>query len=168
MPSAGELRTAQRRIRRSAWNRPRPLRGRGLWPQRALSRSSCAHLRGELLHCQRGGNDGSFHSAKMAPRNGPQKVGVVLFLYCRGCCLPLRAVFPPLQVVLSSACSVASLSRFPSHYLPGHLHLREGALAAYPFGKGNPSTWCAGRAAVRNTPSTKLPYGAQRGITLPR
>ena len=73
-------------------------------------------------------------------REWRKKAGVVLFLCCRGFCISLKAVFPPLQVVLSSACSVASLSRFPSHYLPGHLHLREGALADYPFGKGNPST----------------------------
>ena len=59
---------------------------------------------------------------------------VVPLICCRGVCIPLWTVLPPLQVVLSSACSVASLSRFPSHYLPGHPHLREGALAAYLFG----------------------------------
>ena len=47
---------------------------------------------------------------------------VVPLICCRGFCIPLWTVFPPLQVVLSSACSVASLSRFPSHYLPGHSH----------------------------------------------
>ena len=89
-------------------------------------------------------------------------------IHCRSLCIPLWAVFPPLQVVLSSACSVASLSRFPSHYLPGHPHLREGALAAYLFGQGSPSTWCTGLTAVHDTPSAKLPCGAQRGVTLPR
>ena len=68
----------------------------------------------------------------VARRN--KKAGVVPLIRCRGLCIPLWTVFPPLQVVLSSACSVASLSRFPSHYLPGHPHLREGALAAYLFG----------------------------------
>ena len=96
------------------------------------------------------------------------KAGVVPLVRCRGLCIPLWAVFPPLQVVLSSACSVASLSRFPSHYLPGHPHVREGALAAYLFGQGSPSTWCTGRTAVHDTPSAKLPCGAQRGVTLPR
>ena len=90
------------------------------------------------------------------------------FLRCRDLCLPLRAVFPPLQVVLSSACSVASLSRLPDYYLPGHPYLREGALADYPFGRGNPSTWCEGHTAVRDTPSPNLPFGAQRCMTLPK
>ena len=81
------------------------------------------------------------------------KTGVVPFLRCRGHCNPLWAVFPPLQVVLSFACSVASLSRCPSHYLPGHHHFRGGDLADYPFGWGSPSTWLAARTALRDTPS---------------
>ena len=68
----------------------------------------------------------------------------------------------PLQVVLSFACSVASLSRCPSHYLPGHPHLREDDLAAYLFGKGNPSTWCAELTAIRETPTDTDPEGRQR------
>ena len=102
------------------------------------------------------------------PDTNQRKAGVVPLVHCRGLCIPLWAVFPPLQVVLSSACSVASLSRFPSHYLPGHPHLREGALAAYLFGQGSPSTWFTGLTAVHDTPSAKLPCGAQRGMTLPR
>jgi len=74
----------------------------------------------------------------------------------------------PLQVVFSSACSVASLSRCPNHYLPGHPHLRGDALADYLFGKGSPSTWCAGRTPLHDTPSVKPPFGAQRSMTLPR
>ena len=97
-----------------------------------------------------------------------EKAGVVQLVHCRGFCIPLWAVFPPLQVVLSSACSVASLSRFPSHYLPGHPHLREGALAAYLFGWGSPSTWRTGRSVVHDSSSATLPHGAQRGVTLPR
>ena len=72
----------------------------------------------------------------------------------------------PLQVVLSFACSVASLSRCPSHYLPGHPHLREDDLAAYPFGKGNPSTWCTGCTAIHGTPTFTCPEGLQE-LTCP-
>ena len=99
---------------------------------------------------------------------GENKGGVVHLAHSRGHCIAFWPSIPPLQVVPSSACSVASLSRFPSHYLPGHPHLREGALAAYLFGQGSPSTWCTGRTAVHDTPSAKLPCGAQRGVTLPR
>ena len=77
----------------------------------------------------------------------------------------VRTVFPPLQVVLSSACSVASLSRCPNHYLPGHPHLRGDALADYVFGKGNPSTWRAGRTPPHETPPDGRPNVR---ITLPR
>ena len=97
-----------------------------------------------------------------------KNAGVVPLICYRGFCIPLWTVFPPLQVVLSSACSVASLSRFPNHYLPGHPHLREGALAAYLFGQGSPSTWCAELTAVHDTPSAQLPCGAQRSVTHPR
>ncbi len=106
--------------------------------------------------------------AVIAPRSKSKKAGVVPLIRCRGFCIPLWTVFPPLQVVLSSACSVASLSRFPSHYLPGHPHLREDALADYLFGQGSPSTWFTGLTPVHDTPSAKLPFGAQRGVTLPR
>ena len=110
--------------------------------------------------------------AKMHSANNPRrttgKAGVVPFLSCRGHCASLWTVLPPLQVVLSSACSVASLSRCPSHYLPGHPHLRVDALADYPFGRGNPSTWRTGRTALHDIPSAKLPFGAQRSMTLSR
>ena len=96
------------------------------------------------------------------------KAGVAPFPRGRGHCIPLWAVFPPLRVVLSSACSVASLSRYPSHYLPGHPHLRGDALADYPFGRGNPSTWRAGRTPFHDVTSAKPPSGAQRSMTLPR
>ena len=117
-----------------------------------------------------GRRDATANTADAGSRHEPKqkKAGVVPLVHCRGLCIPLWAVFPPLQVVLSSACSVASLSRFPSHYLPGHPHLREGALAAYLFGQGSPSTWFTGLTAVHDTPSAKLPCGAQRGMTLPR
>ena len=61
------------------------------------------------------------------------KVTVVLFTCCSGHCIPLWAGFPSLQVVLSSACSVASLSRCPSHYLPCQLQFLEAATADYLF-----------------------------------
>ena len=96
------------------------------------------------------------------------KAAVVPLLHCRGRCIPLWAVFPSLQVVLSFACSVASLSRFPSHYLPCQLQLPETATADYLFDWGNPSTWCAGLAAVHGTSAATPPFKAQRGTTLPR
>ena len=87
---------------------------------------------------------------------------------CRGHCIPLWVAFQPLQVVLSFACSVTSLSRFPSHYLPGHPPLREDALAAHLFGLDSPSTWLAGRTTLHDTPSVTIPLGTQRGVDLPR
>ena len=96
-----------------------------------------------------------------------QKTGVALLIRHRGHCEPLWAVVPPLQVELSSACSVASLGRFPSHYLPGRPSLRQGVLAAHLFGWGIPSTRLAGHVTVHNASSAKSPCGAQGGVTLP-
>ena len=107
------------------------------------------------------------------PTGGPaeaqswKKTGVALLIRHRGHCELLWAVVPPLQVVLSSACSVASLGRFPSHYLPGRPHLRGGVLADHLFGWGIPSTRQAGRATVHSASSVKSPCGAQGGMTLP-
>jgi hypothetical protein len=96
-----------------------------------------------------------------------KKTGVALLIRHRGHCEPLWAVVPPLQVVLSSACSVASLGRFPSHYLPGRPHLRKGVLADHLFGWGIPSTRQAGHVTVHSASSVKSPCGAQGGMTLP-
>ena len=96
-----------------------------------------------------------------------KKTGVALLIRHRGHCELLWAVVPPLQVVLSSACSVASLGRFPSHYLPGRPHLRMGVLADHLFGWGIPSTRQAGHATVHSASSVKSPYGAQGDMTLP-
>ena len=96
-----------------------------------------------------------------------KKTGVALLTRHRGHCEPLWAVIPPLQVVLSSACSVASLGRFPSHYLPGRPHLRKGVLADHLFGWGTPSTRQAGHVTVHSASSVKSPCGAQGGMTLP-
>ena len=107
------------------------------------------------------------------PTGGPaeaqswKKTGVALLIRHRGHCELLWAVVPPLQVVLSSACSVASLGRFPSHYLPGRPHLRGGVLADHLFGWGIPSTRQAGHATVHSASSVKSPCGAQGGMTLP-
>ena len=95
------------------------------------------------------------------------KAGVALLIRHRGHCELLWAVVPPLQVVLSSACSVASLGRFPSHYLPGRPHLRRGVLADHLFGWGIPSTRQAGHAKVHSASSIKSPYRAQGDMTLP-
>ena len=99
--------------------------------------------------------------------HGQKETGVALLIRHRGHCEPLWAVVPPLQVVLSSACSVASLGRFPSHYLPGRLCLRPGVLADHPFGWGIPSTRQAGHETVHGAPSIKSPFRAQGGMTLP-
>ena len=99
--------------------------------------------------------------------HGQKKTGVALLIRHRGHCEPLWAVVPPLQVVLSSACSVASLGRFPSHYLPGRLCLRPGVLADHLFGWGIPSTRQAGHETVHNASSAKSLYRAQGGMTLP-
>ena len=42
-------------------------------------------------------------------------------------------MLPPLQVVSSSACSVASLGRCSLHYLPGRSNLRKNNLAECPL-----------------------------------
>ena len=96
-----------------------------------------------------------------------KKTGVALLIRHRGHCELLWAVVPPLQVVLSSACSVASLGRFPSHYLPGRPRLRRGVLADHLFGWGIPSTRQAGHVTVHSASSVKSPCGAQGGMTLP-
>ena len=103
-----------------------------------------------------------------ANKRRTKKAAGAQLIHRRGNRIPLWAVFQPLQVVLSFACSVASLSRFPSHYLPCQLQLPEAATADYLFDRGNPSTWCAGLTAVHGTSSTTPPFEAQRGTTLPR
>ena len=100
-------------------------------------------------------------------RKRQKKTGVALLIRHRGHCELLWAVVPPLQVVLSSACSVASLGRFPSHYLPGRPRLRRGVLADHLFGWGIPSTRQAGHVTVHSASSVKSPCGAQGGMTLP-
>ena len=112
--------------------------------------------------------ENSWQTAHDCPRTRKSKAGAAPFLRCRGHCIPLWAVVQPLQVVLSSACSVDSLSRRPVHYLQGHPHLRVDAIADCPFGRGNQSTWRAGRTTLHDTPSAKPPVGAQRIMTVSR
>ena len=115
-------------------------------------------------------NQGLHHMAELCFQDAgamTKKTGVALLIQHRGHCEPLWAVIPPLQVVLSSACSVASLGRFPSHYLPGRPCLRKDVLADHLFGWGIPSTQQAGHVQVHSAPSAKSPLGAQGGVKLP-
>ena len=57
------------------------------------------------------------------------------------------------MIVLRFACSVASLSRCLSHYLPGCLSLHYGILVGYLLGWGIPSAWSAWHAPHDHTPS---------------
>ena len=63
-----------------------------------------------------------------------QKGGVVLASHTRADCASFWLTFPPLQAVPSFACSVASLSRFPGHQLPGWRGLHREILAGCLFG----------------------------------
>ena len=69
----------------------------------------------------------------------------------RGICTPLRLAIPPLKAPLSFACSVASLSRSPGHYQPGHHSFRRVAPAECHLGWDKPSTCSAARSTVPNT-----------------
>ena len=69
----------------------------------------------------------------------------------RGICIPLRPAIPPLGARISFACSVASLSRFPIRYLPGHQSLRRVAPAECSLDQDKPSTCLAEHDAVPNT-----------------
>ena len=78
---------------------------------------------------------------------------VVNLLLHRGHCNLFSHTIPPLQAAPSFACSVASLSRFPDHQLPGCSHLRERILADYLLGWGAASARRAGHAQRQTTPS---------------
>ena len=58
-----------------------------------------------------------------------QKDEVAHLTLSKGHRISLWPSVPPLQVAPNFACSVASLSRFPSHSPPGCNHLRGGILA---------------------------------------
>jgi hypothetical protein len=82
-------------------------------------------------------------------------------IYIRGHHLPLRLTFPPPRTPHGFACSVASLSRSPCHYLPGHHSLRRAALVECPLGQGKPSTQPVGHSADTHTPSAS-PHSGDR------
>ena len=79
----------------------------------------------------------------------------------RGICTPLRLAIPPLKAPLSFACSVASLSRSPGHYQPGHHSFRRVAPAECHLGWDKPSTCSAARSTVPNT-AAATPHAGDR------
>ena len=85
----------------------------------------------------------------------------MLVLAARGVCTPLRLAVPPLTAPSSFACSVASLSQSPRHYLPGHYRLRGAAPAECCLGQDKPSTWHAGRSNVPST-AAAIPHSGDR------
>ena len=68
-------------------------------------------------------------------------------------------------IVLRFACSVASLSRCLSHYLPGCLDLHHGILAGYLLGWGSPSTRSAWHAVHAHAPLCRVHYSNRRWST---
>ena len=88
--------------------------------------------------------------------------GVVAHLApSRGHCSAFNPTIPPLQVALSFACSVASLSHSPSFQLPGWHSLHCGSLADYLLGWDRASTCTAGHIELQHVPMSKLPCGLQ-------
>ena len=96
-----------------------------------------------------------------------KKGGVVSVVHSRGICKSLRSVFLPLLIACSFTCSVASLGRYPHHYLPGLHGLRHGALADYQLGQGRSSTCPTGLTAVPDTTSPTSHLGDRRLLPLP-
>ena len=66
--------------------------------------------------------------------NNINEVTVVHLAPSSGHCKAFSTTIPPLQVALSFACSVASLSHSPSLQLPGWHSLHRGSLADYLLG----------------------------------
>jgi hypothetical protein len=85
----------------------------------------------------------------------------------RGHSLPLRLTIPPLRTLLGFACSVASLSRCPNHYPPGHHCLRGAALVECPLGQGEPSTRPEGHYGSTCTSLTSFHLDDRRTWPLP-
>ena len=79
-------------------------------------------------------------------RSCKNKDRVVHLTPSRGHCTTFSSTIPPLQVALSFACSVASLSHSPSLQLPGWHGLHHGSLADYLLVWGRASTCLAGLA----------------------
>ena len=98
----------------------------------------------DMCKCTRGNKDTVVH---LAPS--------------RGHCMAFSSTIPPLQVALSFACSVASLSHSPSLQLPGWHSLHRGSLADYLLGWGSTYTCAAGLTGLQHPPMTNLPEGQQ-------
>ena len=77
------------------------------------------------------------------------KDNVVHLAPSRGQCMAFSSTIPPLQVALSCACSVASLSPPPSFQLPGWRSLHRYSLANYVIGWGKTSS-CTRRPSEYN------------------
>ena len=90
-----------------------------------------------------------------------KKLLVAQVVCTRGICTPLRPAIPPLKAPLSFACSVASLSRSPGHYQPGHHSFRRVAPAECHLGWDKPSTCSAARSTVPNT-AAATPHAGDR------
>ena len=90
---------------------------------------------------------------------GNNKVTVACLAPSSGHCVAFSSTIPPLQVALSFACSVASLSHSPSFQLPGWHSLHCGSLADYLLGWGRASTCTAGHTRLQCTPLSKPPKG---------
>ena len=85
----------------------------------------------------------------------------------RGHSLPLRLTIPPLRTLQGFACSVASLSRCPYHYPPGHHNLRCAALVECPLGQGEPSTRPEGHDESTYTSLTSFHSDDRKAWPLP-
>ena len=99
--------------------------------------------------------------ALMAGGCGANKDTVAHLAPSSGHCKAFSPTIPPLQVALSFACSVASLSHSPSFQLPGWHSLHCGSLADYLLGWGRASTCTAGHTELQYVPMSKLPFGSQ-------
>ena len=122
------------------------------------------HPRGKKLAVVLGaGASGESYRKSMHPRG--KKLAVVLVTCARGIYIPLRPAVPPLTAQRSFACSVASLSQYPRHYLPGHRGLHHTDPAGCHLGWDRPSTWSAAHDTVPNTPANHPPLGLQDAVT---
>ena len=99
------------------------------------------------------------------PPGSKKKLAVVLVTCARGIYTPLRPAVPPLTAQRSFACSVASLSQYPRHYLPGHCGLHHIDPAGCHLGWDRPSTWRAAHDTVPSTPANHPPPGSQDAVT---
>ena len=127
------------------WHVVRPARATVSVCARAHARSYTSVPFGrDMCKCTRGNKDTVVH---LAPS--------------RGHCMAFSSTIPPLQVALSFACSVASLSHSPSFQLPGWRGLHHGSLADYVLGWGRTSTCTTGHTELQCTLVSQFPFGRQ-------